>query len=513
MAKSRKRINVGRKAKFIQMERIAAAKYIANEAIAKEAEIVDMPSREEVNAEAFPISWSNATEKTGDQKFKLLFYGVIDNNSRWITTPPQVEKKEKPRRPDEASLVKIRESLPILEAKIHISGNATSDQHHKGVKQFLKYVVVKHVMLQLLDGKTFVEATKLALNTGDIPCHQQGKHAKRKSILSDPDVKERCVTWLRSQDPVRSSIPALRQHIRPEVLSELLELENDVEAGADVISSQPEHPLSNVALATYLKAWDFDYKTGKDQTYFDDYERDDVIRYRIKWAQQMMEWHKRMETYPLDDENADPVQPSLKDNEKKMVLVTHDESIFYSNDCKVTRWCEKNESMILPKGQGRSIMISSFMCPCHGTMRGTVNGVNLISRVIFFPGNSNGDGYWTNRDLTSQLYDLDHNNPNCVGIFAFDQSSNHKAFADDALVASRMTSGTNEVKSSTMYRFRNTTYVDRNGIIKPQSMYTMESMDVDAAMKEINRRRAKGQAFDANALVEKYRHAQVNFII
>ncbi|KAG2202041.1 hypothetical protein INT47_006233 [Mucor saturninus] len=276
----------------------------------------------------------------------------------------------------------------------------------------------------------------------------------------------------RSQDPVRRSIPALRQHIRQEVLPELLELENNVEAGADVISSQPEHPLSNVALATYLKAWGFDYKTGKDQTYFDGHERDDVVRYRIKWAQQMMEWHK--------------LQPSLKDNEKKMVLVTHDESIFYSNDCKVTRWCEKNEFMILPKGQGRSIMISSFMCPCHGTMRGTVNGVNLISRVIFFPGNSNGDGYWTNKDLTS----------------------NHKAFADDALVASRMTSGTSEVKSSTMYRFRDTTYVDRNGIIKPQSMYTMESMDLDAAMKEINRRRAKGQAFNANALVEKYRHAQ-----
>ena len=262
------------------------------------------------NAEALPISWSNATEKTGEQKFKRKLLPTRETLSRkrsaaakaavgchsindffpvvqQVPTPPQVEKKEKPRRPDEASLVKIRESLPLLESKIRISGNTTSDQHHNGVKQFLKYVVVKHVMLQLLDGKTFVEATKLAvnmhwiqasksyrhraarkwfeawLNTGDIPCHQQGKHAKRKSILSDPDVKERCITWLRSQDPVRRSIPALRQHIRQEVLPELLELENDVEAGADVISSQPEHPLSNVALATYLKAWGFDYKTGK----------------------------------------------------------------------------------------------------------------------------------------------------------------------------------------------------------------------------------------------------------
>ena len=223
-----------------------------------------------------------------------------------------------------------------------------------------------------------------------------------------------------------------------------------------------------------------------------------------------MEWHKRMETYTLDDENADPVQPNLRDNEKKMVLVTHDESIFYSNDCKVTRWCEKNESMIIPKGPGRSIMISSFMCPCHGTMRGTVNGVNLISRVIFFPGNSSGDGYWTNKDLTNQLNDViplfDELHPNCVGIFAFDQSSNHKAFADDALLASKMNSGTTNVTVCTKYRFRDTTFVDRNGIIRPQSMYKYEDFDSQAARKEILRRREKGEVFDNLEVVQKHQH-------
>ncbi|KAG2210507.1 hypothetical protein INT47_002449 [Mucor saturninus] len=225
MAKSRKRINIGRRAKAIQMARIAAAANKANEENVIETEIFDVPTPDvvQVNAEAFPISWSKATEETGQQKYKRKLVSARETLSRKksaaakaaVATPPQVEKLEKPRRPNEATLEKIRESLPILESKTVISGNVTSDQHPEGIKQFLKYVVVKRVILDPLDGKTFVEATKFAVdlhwpqasesyrhraarkwfeawvNTGDIPCHQQGKHAKRKSILSDIDVEER----------------------------------------------------------------------------------------------------------------------------------------------------------------------------------------------------------------------------------------------------------------------------------------------------------------------------------
>lgn len=255
---------------------------------------------------------------------------------------------------------------------------------------------------------------------------------------------------------------------------------------------------------------------GKDQCYFDGHEREDVVDYRVKWAQQMMQWQKRMETYPLDNENTDPVQPNLKENEKKMVLVTHDESIFYSNDCKMTRWCEKNETMIIPKGQGRSIMVSSFMCPCHGTMRGIVNGIETISRVIFLPGNSNGDGYWNSDHLTGQLKDViplfNELHPNCISIFAFDQSSNHKAMADDALVASRMSSGVTEYKDTNRFRFRDTVYIDSHGEEKIQKMYTVERFNVEAARKEIKRLRDAGQRFDNNDIIDKYMYPVVTFL-
>ena len=311
MAKSRRRMNIGKRARELQLQRIAEAAYVPDEEIVNEAEIVDIPQPEDdqVNAEAFPISWSNATEETGHQKFKRKLVPARETLSRkrsaaakaavgcrpinsffpalqQVTTAAQPEKIERPRRPDETALEKIRDALPLLESKIVVSRNCTSNQHQEGVNQFLKYVVVKQVMLELLGGETFVGATTRAVNlhwphaskfyrrrvarqwfetllsTGEIPLHQQGKHVKRRSILGDPDVKERCLAWLRSQAPIRRSIPALRQHLRQEVLPELLELENDVE-GADVISAQPEHPLSNDALSSYLKAWGFNFKTGK----------------------------------------------------------------------------------------------------------------------------------------------------------------------------------------------------------------------------------------------------------
>ncbi|KAG1468612.1 hypothetical protein G6F56_003731 [Rhizopus delemar] len=102
----------------------------------------------------------------------------------------------------------------------------------------------------------------------------------------------------------------------------------------------------------------------------------------------MMEWHSRIEIYPVGSEDETPIQPELRRYEKKMVFVTYDEFIFYSNDCKMTRWVEDKKAFISPKGQGKSIMVSSFTCPCHDTMRGVVDG-EVISRVLFVPGQNN----------------------------------------------------------------------------------------------------------------------------
>ena len=168
--------------------------------------------------------------------------------------------------------------------------------------------------------------------------------------------------------------------------------------------------------------------------------------------------------------------------------------------------------MIVPKGQGRSIMVSSFMCACHGTMRGKVNNVDLTSRVSFIPG-QNGEGYWDNKDLANQLKEViplfEELHPNCVGIFAFDQSSNHRAMANDALVASRMNAGpTVYIKDKTVYKFRATNYKDADGVEHSQELYETETFDRAKVRAELQKNpNLRGEA---NRLYEKYKYPEVS---
>ena len=53
----------------------------------------------------------------------------------------------------------------------------------------------------------------------------------------------------------------------------------------------------------------------------------------------------------------------------------------------------------------------------------------------------NREGYWTSEHLLQQIEQkaipiFEALYPNCIAVFAFDNSSNHAAFSQDALVAS-----------------------------------------------------------------------------
>jgi hypothetical protein len=111
----------------------------------------------------------------------------------------------------------------------------------------------------------------------------------------------------------------------------------------------------------------------------------------------------RMDTFCGDDMEI-VIQPELADGEKKLVLLTHDESCFESNDGKKTMWIEKDKRILKP--------------------------------------GKNADVYWGNKDLVEQtkvaitLFEILH--PGCIALFAFDNSANHHAYAQDALKSARL---------------------------------------------------------------------------
>ena len=158
-------------------------------------------------------------------------------------------------------------------------------------------------------------------------------------------------------------------------------------------------------------------------------------------------YEKRMIQY-VGDFMEKPISPELADGEKSLVLVTHDESCFGSNDGRTYCWIDENNREIRPKGNGRSVMVSAFLCECHGILKLNEElqalhpEIQSDSTVLLKPG-ANAEGYWKNGDIVSQLkekaipiFKILH--PNCDGLFLFDNSQNHDAKAPDALSVSRM---------------------------------------------------------------------------
>ncbi len=78
--------------------------------------------------------------------------------------------------------------------------------------------------------------------------------------------------------------------------------------------------------------------------------------------------------------------------------VSHDESIFYSDDDGGKGWSLEDHPDVHKKGNGRCIMVSGFICPCHGRLR--LDGVPI--HVIIEPG-KNHDGYWQVTNILKQL--------------------------------------------------------------------------------------------------------------
>ena len=162
----------------------------------------------------------------------------------------------------------------------------------------------------------------------------------------------------------------------------------------------------------------------------------------------MLEYRKRRETYQGDDMEIVVPPVALEPGVKRHVIVTHDECIFYSNDSQESMWLEIGESVLKKKGMGDSIMVGDFLCPCHCRLkfsddRAANLGISASARQIIKPG-KNKDGWWKSEDMVAQLRDLalpifEALHPGCTGVFLFDQSTNHSAYAEDAILASRMT--------------------------------------------------------------------------
>ena len=106
--------------------------------------------------------------------------------------------------------------------------------------------------------------------------------------------------------------------------------------------------------------------------------------------------------------NMKRIPPVLGSDDKEIILVTHDECIFYSNDRKWGVWVKSRELPLRKKGNGRSIMVSEFLLEECGQLKLNSQQIQENPSIpqearIYLQSGKNQDEYWTNEHLINQI--------------------------------------------------------------------------------------------------------------
>jgi hypothetical protein len=196
--------------------------------------------------------------------------------------------------------------------------------------------------------------------------------------------------------------------------------------------------------------------------YIDGHEHEDVVEYRHGFVERFHQYDRRFHIW--DDDGNELPHPSgfpvpAAHECFRLILVTHNESVFFQNDqCKYL-WDHAGNGAPRPKGEGQSLMVSNFLTADWGRLHddsrcvliSSLNSFRVLSffqseaRILFKPG-KNRDGWFSASHLLEQVeHAIDIfegiTRGRAQGLFVFDNAPSHQKRADDALSARRMVKG------------------------------------------------------------------------
>ena len=255
-------------------------------------------------------------------------------------------------------------------------------------------------------------------------------------------------------------------------------------------------PISSSTALEWLEKLGFEHKAHTKSIYYDGHEREDVVLDRgvrlvmLKVLEEV--------TVTFGGRDCEEIRwPLLFPGEPPLVWVSQDESAFHSNDDCSSEWAEKGKGcQIKQKSRGALLMASAFITELHGFLRCTpVQRDAYISEhpqsamaaklaaepawngsttLLLEPGAGPGKDAYFDADqllvqtkLAMDVFEATHFAPGrwvyhpskfgkvspttyplafeavwlpptpCKGLFFFDHSSGHGAYAKDALQASK----------------------------------------------------------------------------
>ena len=353
----------------------------------------------------------------------------------------------------------VQTAIAKLNTEISITPNIITERQNRSISKWdlIRKLALRHYLQSLLKNQPKIQASERIasmlfpdrnavhsgrlirdwaqwfVENGVLPVHNQGKFVKKKSLIHDEDVQRILRNFIRTEPDVSLTSSRLSDWVK-----ENLHIKLGLETAVSISPRTSQRWLNILGLrfGKFMKG-----------LYNDGHEREDVVCYRTDFLHRMSTYEKRMIQYEGDFMEKE-IFPVLEEGLRPLVLVTHDESCFGSNDGRSYCWLDEDNKQIRPKGNGRSVMVSAFLCECHGILRLTDDLKSQHPEIpddstVFLKPGANGDGYWKNCDLIAQVKDkaipifkLLH--PDCDGLFIFDNSQNHHAKAPDALNANKM---------------------------------------------------------------------------
>ena len=194
------------------------------------------------------------------------------------------------------------------------------------------------------------------LASGELPVHQYGQ--RTSSVLEDEDVSQ-----------------AIQLHMQSIAKEGYIRAQDVVDYVATPMMQQrlggKKTEISVCTAQRWLRKLDWQFSRKRNGMYIDGHERDDVVAYRTGFLARWDEYTKRMVTYDhLGNVLTTPDGFCVPGGRFRLILVTHDESTFYANDRRKTKWIHSTEK-VLPerKGEGQSLMVSDFLTSEWGRLK------------------------------------------------------------------------------------------------------------------------------------------------
>ena len=284
---------------------------------------------------------------------------------------------------------------------------------------------------------------------------KQGLHTKVSSVFNDESVQLFVMEFVASKkEEITASL--LAQAVTEYIGSESVraQVEGQLESISDHEDSTPASGRRGIkpeAARRWLKSMGYSWRTARKNVYVDGHEREDVVRDRQSFLAKFKDLEPRLADW---DENGELIGgPSPPGGGRWVVIITHDESTFQVNDGRRQMWILKNNDPLRPKGVGKGIMVSEFLTPL-----GRLGAPSFITdeelrskalpRLATITLEYGKDNYWNGEKMANQtlrtvvpLFEMAFPPDQFQGLFLFDNATNHRVMADDALDVKKMNLG------------------------------------------------------------------------